>query len=391
MELAPLAPLFDRPGPWASAYAATPAEQEATPEHRAAQARAVAGELAAQGADEANCRAVREALGSAAYGAGHPGRAVFAAHGEVVLDPPLTHRPPFTTASTWAPLPHLGPLLDYAPDEPLCLIAYLDRGGAAFEVRTATGGGGTGESAGGEWPVRRTSAADWSERHFPLAEPGGPGEEQGWEENGLAVARALQECVEQTGAGLVILAGGARERRWVHEKLPQHLRASVVETPHGGRGAAAKLGDAEVAEARGAFLARHTHEELDRFLAARTPASGRVDATEGVPALMDAARAHRIAELVLSPGGPDTHREVWAGPEPDQLALRRTQVQHFGASEPFPARADDALLRSAAMSGAEVILVHPEPGTPAPLGGLGALLRWPDGSPRGRAAGPEPL
>ncbi|QKW07660.1 hypothetical protein HUT18_16015 [Streptomyces sp. NA04227] len=374
MNLAPLAPLFERPGPWASVYADTGFADERTVDRRPLQARQAARELAEQGADDATCHAVQEALGEAAYGSGHPGMAVFAAHGEVVLDPPLSLRPPQGVSSTWASLPHMAPLLDYAPDEPLCLVAYIDRIGADFEVRTATRRSPAGGVDGWDWPVHRTSNADWSERHFQLSV------ENTWEENALTVAQALQDCVEQTGAGLVILAGDERERRSVHEKLPQHLRAQVIETEHGGRaqGSASRLLDEHVDAARHAFTERHVQEELSRFLAARTPTSGHIDATEGVPALVDAAREHRIAELFLSPEGAETRRQVWAGPDPDQIAVRRTQVQYLGATDPFPARADDALLRSAAMAGADAVLVHPEPGTPAPLGGLGALLRWPN-------------
>ncbi|MCZ9337549.1 hypothetical protein NGM37_07125, partial [Streptomyces sp. TRM76130] len=66
---------------------------------------------------------------------------------------------------------------------------------------------------------------------------------------------------------------------------------------------------------------------LDRFLAARTPdGEGRTAAVEGVPALIEAAREHRIDELLVIPDGPDTHREVWIGEDADQLAVRRTEL-----------------------------------------------------------------
>jgi hypothetical protein len=91
------------------------------------------------------------------------------------------------------------------------------------------------------------------------------------------------------------------------------------------------------------------------------------------------------------------------GPETDQLAVRRSEVHYLGESEPWSARADDALLRSAAMTGAEVLCVRPaEEGAPTPagradegsggaglpVGGLGALLRWPyGGAPEGGGEG----
>ncbi|GDY57583.1 hypothetical protein SVIO_082060 [Streptomyces violaceusniger] len=111
------------------------------------------------------------------------------------------------------------------------------------------------------------------------------------------------------------------------------------------------------------------------------PSGGRVEAAEGVPALVDAAREHRIGSLLIRPDGPDLYREVWVGTEPDQLALRRTDVQYLGDTRPFPARADDALIRSVVATGAEALTVAPAEGEPngddIPVGGLGALLRWP--------------
>ncbi|RST23483.1 hypothetical protein EF908_10715, partial [Streptomyces sp. WAC04770] len=36
---------------------------------------------------------------------------------------------------------------------------------------------------------------------------------------------------------------------------------------------------------------------------------------------------HGSASRRRGPGGPDTHREVWAGPQAEQLALRRTDAR----------------------------------------------------------------
>jgi hypothetical protein len=95
-----------------------------------------------------------------------------------------------------------------------------------------------------------------------------------------------------------------------------------------------------------------------------------------VPALVEAAREQRIAVLLVRPGGADLGREVWVGDEPDQLALRRTESAFLGEPRPAAARADDALLRAAAATSAEVVPL-PGPAGEAPAGGLGALLRWP--------------
>ncbi|MEV4231331.1 hypothetical protein AB0J81_30425, partial [Streptomyces bobili] len=97
-------------------------------------------------------------------------------------------------------------------------------------------------------------------------------------------------------------------------------------------------------------------------------------AVEGVPALVEAAREHRIDELLIRADGPDTHRRVWIGEDPDQLAVSRTELRAPGERHFWAARADDALIRSAVAAGTPVLLVT-EAGEETPAGGLGALLR----------------
>lgn len=155
-------------------------------------------------------------------------------------------------------------------------------------------------------------------------------------------------------ADLVVLAGDHRQRRAVHRKLPARLHAHVVETEHGSRSDGGnRLLDADVERARADRLHQRADDELDRYLSAR-------DATaEGVPALVEAAREHRIAALFVRPEGPDGNRAVWVGDGPDQLAVRRTESQYLGEVHPSSARADDALIRSAVVTNAEVLRVPP--------------------------------
>ncbi|WP_334663158.1 Vms1/Ankzf1 family peptidyl-tRNA hydrolase [Streptomyces cyaneofuscatus] len=391
MDLASLTPLYERPGPWASAYLDTSFADEATLSRRELKGRQISEELAAQGVDQETCRAVRREIDSYAYGQ-TPGRAVFAAHGQVVFEPVLGIPPPDESSAVWAPLPHVAPLLELTPDEPDTLVVHIDRVGADFELRTAAGNRPEGTVEGRDWPVHRTATSDWSERHFQLSV------ENTWEENARTVASAVEEAVTRTGAALVVLVGDERERRTVHEALPAQFRVAVVETGHGGRAAGSdstRLDEWIAAERRRQAYAR-ADETLERFAAAKG-LDGSTGAADGVEALVDAAREHRIATLLLRPDGPDTHREVWAGPKAEQIALRRTDARALGEPEPFPVRADDALLRSATLTGADVVVVgvdaardrspaedlaadnRPETGRSGsePVGGLGAVLRWP--------------
>ena len=386
MDLAFLDPLLHRPGPWASAYADTAHDTEDAARQQELIARDARDRLAAQGADPATCEAVRESL-AALEPSGAPGHAVFATGGEAVLQVPLAAAPP-PGLDTWAPLPHVGPLAALASQRPPCLVAYVDRQGADLELRGRSGRPGhAGQVTGQTWPLHRTASADWSERHFQLAV------ENTWEENATRIAETLAEEAARAGAEVLVLAGDPRERRAVFDRLPPELQQVTVESRHGGRAAGARSPrlEEDIEAARAAHARRKADEALDRFLAARVPdsAEGLTEAAEGVPALVDAAREHRIAALLVRPGGGDLRHDVWVGAEPDQLAVRRSESQYLGEPRPARARADDALIRSAAATGAEGIPPPPAGGSHAgaPAGGLGALLRWPQVSGGYRAAG----
>ncbi|NJP67766.1 Vms1/Ankzf1 family peptidyl-tRNA hydrolase [Streptomyces spiramenti] len=370
MDLAFLEPVVRTPGPWASAYLAnvTPGPDAATRQELAA--RQAKGTLAEQGAGDAESDGVYRELSE--LRPGPPGRAVFAAGGQVVRTVPLGTAPPQPEAA-WSVLPRLTPLVEMAEETRVCLVAYVDRQGADFELRHARGSEIVGRVDGEDWPVNKTTSSDWSERRFQTAV------ENTWERNASETAEELARTAVETEADLVLLVGDERQRRSVHERLPQSLTPRVVETNHGGRapGADTPLLDEEVGR-----LLRERREAdqgsvVERFRAGLA-GSGGTPATEGVPALVEAARERRIATLLIVPGGSDHNREVWIGGEPDQLAMRRTDARSLGADDPLSARADDALLRAVIAAGGDVVLLDPESHEAGelPTGGLGALLRW---------------
>ncbi|WP_369203057.1 Vms1/Ankzf1 family peptidyl-tRNA hydrolase [Streptomyces sp. PU-14G] len=375
MRLDSLAPLLDRHGPWATAYVGTARATETAGDERRLTARAAGDELARQGAGAATVDAVTQYLETLSPRTQPQGSVVFATDGEVVLDLPLT-RAPDRTQVCWSALPHLAPLPELTGENPLCLTARIDRTGADFELADARGTREAGQARGEDWPVHRTTTGEPSEKHFQLKV------ENTWESNAGVIADAIATRFRETGADVLVLSGDPRERRAVHEKLPERLRGVAVETSHGGRaaGSATELLDRETERARQEFVQRHTDDALSRLRAAHTPGSPGpagstgADVAEGVPSLVEAAREHRVGTLVVRPGGSDRDREVWVGDSCDQVAVRRSELQYLGATEPVPARADDALLRSAAATDAEVLVASPQ--DDLPVGGMGAVLRW---------------
>ncbi|MDG4863162.1 Vms1/Ankzf1 family peptidyl-tRNA hydrolase, partial [Streptomyces sp. T-3] len=227
MELAFLNPLFERPGPWASVYVDTSEHSGSAPDERSLDALSVFRDLTAQGADEPTCQTVYTALEELRHSPEPVGRALFAAGGEVVLDPPLSRPPDSSPLVHWGALPHVAPLLRLADPAPVCLVAYVDRRGADFEVRGAHGARPAGEVVGRQWPLHKASTGDWSERNFRTKA------ENSWEHNAADIATALVACAEETRADVIVLVGGARERRAVHERLLPHLQARTVESEHG--------------------------------------------------------------------------------------------------------------------------------------------------------------
>ncbi|RMI43236.1 baeRF2 domain-containing protein [Streptomyces triticirhizae] len=389
MNLGFLTPLLHEPGPWASVYYNTSQIAADAEEQLELQARAAGDQLAARGADAATCQAVREAC--AGLGREEVGHALFATGGRVVLDVPLTEPPPSPPMTEWAPLPRLGPMLDFGERRPPTLVAFVDREGADIQLRGTHGRPRPlDEVDGRDWPIHRTRRADWSERHFTLAV------ENTWEENARLIAENLAEDAADTGAELLVLAGDPFERAAVIERLPEPLRAATVESEFGGRAAGAREDrlDERIDEVRAGLRERRAAEMYDRFLAGRVETDERgIEAVEGVPALLEAAREHRIDTLLVRLDGPDLARDVWVGAGPDQLAARRSESTYLGEPDPVAARADDALLRSATATDAEVVVVSgPMPEVPPfvardglPAGGLGAVLRWSyrDGVPDG--------
>lgn len=373
MQLSFLQPLFDRPGPWATVYFDPAQNDESGAKRRELSVEDACRTLEEEGADAATVQAVREALTGVTPAEDPAGRVFFATEGEVVLSHRLS-RPPQRQIARWSRLPRLTPLLELSGQDPVCLVAYIDRTGADFELRGPAGPQDAGQVEGRQHPVHRTGSAQWNERHFELKV------ENTWEHNAGEIAGALASAYQECGAELVVLVGDPRERPAVYERLPEEVRKVAVETERGGRAAGSSSAALEEAieQARRQHVRRRVEEVLERFRAGRVGTDRPTDAVEGVPALVEAAREHRIDTLLIRLDGPELARETWVGADPDQLAVRRTDAQTLGESDPVPARADDALLRSAAVTAADVLIVSPdeEDDRDLPTGGLGALLRW---------------
>ncbi|MFF3320038.1 hypothetical protein ACFYV5_31710 [Streptomyces sp. NPDC003035] len=380
MELGFLKPLFARPGPWASVYIETTRATEDAAKIQKLRERSIAAQLIDAGADGYTTRAVMERLAHEPVAGTPPGRALFAAGAEVVLDVPLTLPPPVGEA-TWSMLPHVAPLATLRGDSPTCMVAYIDRAGADLELREGNRRTTLDEARGSEWQGRghRGVPTDRYEWHYRNRV------ENGWNETADLIAAELARQWPESGAELLVLAGDARERRAVHNRLPERVQDVTVEAEGGGRSAGAGTAalDTEIRQACEAYAQDRLRRTLERFHRGRgkpgehresSVDTGPGEAAEGIPAVVDAARKHQVATLLLTPEAADGGRQVWIGPGVDEVAVQRGEARALGVPRPEQARADDALLRAAAAADCEVLVV-PE-GMQGPAGGLGAVLRW---------------
>ncbi|MFG2294407.1 hypothetical protein [Streptomyces sp. NPDC048603] len=380
MELGFLKPVFSRPGPWASVYVETTRATEDAAKIQELRHRAIAGLLVDEGADAYTIRAVMEHLASEPVSGTPPGRALFAAGAEVVLDVPLVV-PPTVGEATWSLLPHVAPLARLRGDDPACLVAYIDRTGADLELRDGYRREPVGQANGREWQDRghRGVPDDRNEWHYRNKV------ENAWNETADLIAGELVRQWPQSGAELLVLTGDARERRAVYNRLPERMRAVTVEAENGSRSPGASTAglDREIAQACDRFTQDRLTRTLERFRVGRgkpgehresSVDTGPGEAAEGIPAVVDAARKHQMATLLFTPEASDGGRPVWIGPGADDIAVQRGEARAMGVPRPEQARADDAVLRAAAVADCELLLVPAGMGGPA--GGLGAVLRW---------------
>lgn len=93
--------------------------------------------------------------------------------------------------------------------------------------------------------------------------------------------------------------------------------------------------------------------------------------------VVEAAREHQVATLLLGREASDAGRPVWVGSGAYDIALGRTEARGWGYGGTEEARADDALLRACVAADSEVLVVPED--MRGPVSGLGAVLRWTPG------------
>jgi hypothetical protein len=352
-----IAELYNDPGPFASAYVEVSKEIEQGDKVAELAARSACDQIAAQGAPESVVEAVFARLSEDTHLPAPVSRCVVATERGVLLDELIaSHRP--TPVGAWHPLPHLA---DWIADEdssiPFVLALVDHEGGDVRSYRTHGLKPDEDASVGGETQFEhKIRGGGWGHLRYQHRA------ENVWRRNAADVAAEIENQVRH-GAELVLLAGDPQSCQQVTEVLGD-IRAELVQLKSGARNpdSGEEFLQAAVTEALyDAVIQRKlavVHELRDRM--------GRDYAVAvGVTDVADAFVRGQVDRLLIDPAAA---ADFTVEPEKHPgLALGAV------ADLPPAVPADQALIATAALTGADVVIARSSTlgGSPA-----AALLRW---------------
>lgn len=368
MRLDFLRPLYEGPGDYASLYLDASRTTEDAAELVALRWRAARERLADGGADPATLDALEDLVTGQAHSV--PGMAAFARDGEVVLTAALPH-PPRREIGSYARLPHVMPMLAEAPPRVPQLHVRADRsGGEIVAVRPRhdvgedrSDGAAKEEITGRGWPVHKTKIGGWSQARYQRSA------EEAWAENAKELAGAVTAAAAQYHAELIVVAGDTRARSLLLAHLGTPLRESVVVVDRevdASSGLIEQVAD-QTAHAR---AEGETRDRLEQFRSQL----GTGQAAEGLAETLAVLRDGQASDVFIA-DDPSSTARAWVGPEPIDVAASAEELAERGVEQAVADRADAALARAAAATGAELRFV-PD-GEQPPRSGVGALLRYP--------------
>lgn len=355
-----LAELWERPGPFLTAYVQTEAGIDNAAQRNEAKWRALRGDLD----KEAVPAAALDLVDPLVSDAHHEGQAlcVIASEHEVLHVEHHT-QPLVRSVAWWDNLPRLGTVLEWRQRQPSYVIVVSDRTGADIigvrfgrdEVHR--------EGGGGEDPIRKVHPGGWSQRRFQQRA------ENVWDKNAHDVAGEVAKLAAQIDARLIVAAGDVRALQLLQESLPKELHDHLV-TIEGQR--ATNGGEDEIASQVIRMVDTAVAADMKQMLVKLKEELGQGDrACEGAPATIDALARAQV-DVLLVHDDPDDDRRAFFGEDPTQVGLTASAVEAFGG-EPREGRLIDVAIRTAMSTSAGVRIV-PKGG--GPKDSIGAILRW---------------
>ena len=369
-DIPDVASAFDGPGPFVTVYLGTDAAVEQASQQNELRWKNLRRALEKDGAPAETLTAIDPLVPDAH----HRGRTL-----AVVADATglrlVRHEPepPARDAGWIAPLPRVGPFIEWAQSAVPHLVVLADRAGADIVVFTrradSIGSGGApvvsvGEDSGEDPVLRKSNPGGWSQRRYQNRA------ENQWEQNAKEVADHVAALADETGARLIVVAGDVRALQLLTEHLPERT-AELLREVDGSRGPGSGLDDIadDVVKLAATVVAEDTVEILRQFKQER----GQGDlAVEGTKATIEALAAARVDTLLIH-DDPDDDRTAWFGPEPGMVGQSKETVTGLGATGPQQGRLVDVAIRAAFTSGAAVRIV---PSAGSVKEGIGAILRF---------------
>lgn len=365
-----VAAAFDGPGPFVTVYLGTEAAVEQASQQSELRWKTLRRELENDGAPPETLTAIDPLVPDAH----HRGRTL-----AVVADTTglrlVRHEPepPARDAGWVAPLPRVGPLIEWAQSAVPHLVVLADRVGADIVVFTrradSIGSGGApvvsvGDDSGEDPVLRKSNPGGWSQRRYQNRA------ENQWEQNAKEVAERVSALADETGARLIVVAGDVRALQLLREHLPERT-AELLREVDGSRAPGSGLDEIadDVVKLAATVVAEDTVEILRQFKQERGQGDLAVEGTKGT---IEALAAARVDTLLIH-DDPDDDRTAWFGPEPGMVGETKETVAGLGATEPQQARLVDVAIRAAFSTGASVRIV---PSAGSVKEGMGAILRF---------------
>jgi hypothetical protein len=284
--------------------------------------------------------------------------------------------PPARDVGWVAPLPRVGPLIEWAQTAIPHLVVLTDRAGADIIVfsRAAAGEGAgetdvvtVGQDTGQDPVLRKNQPGGWSQRRYQNRA------ENLWEQNAKAVADQITSLVDEIGARLVVVAGDVRALQKLREQLPPPI-VDIMKEVDGSRGpGSADAGLDEIADDVVKLVATVAAEDTVAFLRQFKQERGQDDlAVQGAKGTLEALAAARVDTLLIH-DDPEDDRTAWFGPEPGMVAETSETLGDMGVEHPQQARLVDVAIRAAFNTSAAVRIV---PSAGSVKEGIGAILRF---------------
>jgi Bacterial archaeo-eukaryotic release factor family 2 len=347
-----LKPVLETPGPLTSVHLdTTRTAPQAAGELKARWDR-MRADLSAAGAPADLLEDIEETVLSPSPIGGRHGRTILATDTEILVDRVLPV-PPLQESGHRGEHPQLLPLLQLIPFAVSQLLIIVDRAGADLHLRApenpsiAHGPNDLGDDAsieGGHDELHKAHAGGgtqhgWRGSNFEARV------EDSWERNADAVAATVERVLRERSPDMLLLSGDVRAMGLLKDSLGREARERVIEVSGGTRG---------VAFDHGPF-----REELVRV-------------TEEFVATRQCDLAERFRESQARDGA-----SVGGSSEVAQ-ALERGQVDELVFVTGHAPEGIEELLRQALLTDAAVSALQEDAdGIPE---GVGALLRWRDGS-----------